>query len=101
MTYYIYILYSQSSDIYYAGYTSDPERRLLEHNTSLRTTFTSKHRPWIIKVVYSCGEDETTAIKIERFTKKQKSRVLLEKLIAGTELKELLAQLVRVPHVRD
>jgi len=37
--YYIYILYSPSSDKYYVGYTNDYNRRLLEHNEGVRTTF--------------------------------------------------------------
>jgi putative endonuclease len=40
-------------------------------------------------------------MKIEKFIKKQKSRRLIEKLIAGCELEGVLAQLVRVPQVRD
>ncbi|WP_082911433.1 GIY-YIG nuclease family protein [Pedobacter psychrophilus] len=46
--FYLYILYSISSNKYYLGYSEDPERRLLEHNNSERVTYTSKHRPWII-----------------------------------------------------
>ena len=99
--YYLYILYSESSDKYYVGYSSAPHRRLIEHNTSQSTAYTSKHRPWTLKAIYSCGEIEFVAIQIERFIKKQKSRILLEKLIAGVQLSGNLAQLVRVPHVRD
>jgi hypothetical protein len=32
--FYVYILYSESADRYYIGHTNDPERRLVEHNTS-------------------------------------------------------------------
>jgi putative endonuclease len=51
--------------------------------------------------VFYCGTEEPEAMKIEKFIKKQKSRRLIEKLIAGAELSGVLAQLVRVPHVRD
>jgi putative endonuclease len=101
MTYYIYILHSQTSDKYYIGYSSDPFRRLQEHNNTPLTTYTSKHRPWYLKAIYNCGDNESAAIQIERFIKKQKSRILIEKLIAGTELSGILAQLVRVPYLRD
>ena len=101
MEYYIYILYSSSSDIYYIGYTSDFEKRFIQHNTSENLTFTSKHRPWQLKAVYFSGNIEAEAMKIEKFIKKQKSRKLIEKLIAGDMLFGILAQLVRVPHVRD
>jgi len=70
--YYIYILYSERSDKYYIGYTSDYQRRLTEHNTTERSTYTSKHRPWRLEAVFECGESESEAMKLEAFIKKQK-----------------------------
>jgi putative endonuclease len=100
--YFIYILYSPSSEIYYVGYSRDPAKRLLEHNSSSFNTFTSKHRPWIIKALFECGNNEAQAMRIEKFIKKQKSRSLLEKLIDPAIIPNgMLAQLVRVPHMRD
>ncbi|WP_243718110.1 GIY-YIG nuclease family protein [Pedobacter changchengzhani] len=99
--YYLYILYSRSADKYYVGYSNNVERRINEHNFSERTTYTSKHRPWIIVAVYSCGHLESEAVKIERFIKKQKSRKLIEHLVKGDEFSGILAPLVRVPQVRD
>jgi putative endonuclease len=99
--FYLYILYSTTSDKYYIGYTSDYNRRLEEHNSSLEPTYTSKHRPWILKAVFACGEIEGEAIRLERFVKRQKSRKLLEQMISGAQLNGVLAQLVRVPYVRD
>ena len=99
--YYIYILYSDRSDKYYVGYTKDVQQRLKQHNESERTTFTSKHRPWVLAAAFKVGESESEAIRIERFIKKQKSRGLLQRMVSGEELHGVLAQLVRVPHVRD
>jgi len=79
--FYIYILFSQEYDKYYVGYSSDPWRRLVEHNTKPFNTYTSKYRPWIISAVFSCGDKENEAIKIERFIKKQKSRTILLQLV--------------------
>ena len=101
MQFYIYILWSEVSDIYYVGYTSDYEKRLLEHNTSVNRTFTSKHRPWLLRAVFSCGNNESEAIRMERFIKRQKSRKLIEKLIAEDGFTGGLARLVRVPYLRD
>jgi putative endonuclease len=101
MEYYIYILYSEVSDIYYVGYSDDFKRRFEQHNHTENVTFTSKHRPWILKAVYSCGTKQSDAMKVEKFIKNQKSRKLIEKLVAGEEFTGALAQLVRVPHVRD
>ena len=100
--YYIYILYSDVAAKYYVGYTDEPQRRLVEHNTKPFNTYTSKYRPWILKAVFECNEKEAEAIKIERFIKKQKSRKLIEQLIDEKFTPSgYLAQLVRVPWVRD
>jgi len=99
--YYLYILYSASSDKYYVGYTDNFERRFHEHNHSESLTYTSKHRPWDLKAVFFCSESIAGAMKIEKFIKRQKSRKLLEKMIVGEELDGILAQLVRVPYLRD
>src|SRR5699024_4599782 len=99
--YYLYILYSATSNLYYVGYSSDPQRRIKEHNNSDHNTFTSKHRPWVLKAVFRCPS-KTIAINTERFVKRQKSRVLLEKLCdPAFEPKGKLSQLVRVPKLRD
>jgi len=88
--------------MYYVGYTSDPRSRLIEHNTNPHNTFTSKHRPWTMKALFECGWSESHAVIIERFIKKQKSRKLIELLCnPGFIPVGKLAQLVRVPHVRD
>ena len=100
--YYIYILYSLPSDKFYLGYSNDPWSRVIQHNTDPRNTFSSKHRPWKLAAVFSVGAIKSDALIIERWIKKQNSRKLLEKLI-NPELIPTgkLAQLVRVPHVRD
>ena len=101
--YYLYILYSESHDKYYLGYTSDYQKRLKDHNTQQHfNTFTSKYRPWKLAAVFEAGTDEGDALKLEKFIKKQKSRKLLEQLINPVFVAEgYLAQLVRVPDIRD
>ncbi len=99
--FYLYILYSISSDKYYVGYSDDPERRLFEHNNSERTTYTSKHRPWISKKVITLGSNRSFAMQVEKAIKKSKSRIIIEKIIANANSLEDLAQQVRVPTSRD
>ena len=99
--YYIYILYSVTADRYYVGHTDNVERRLNEHNASDRLTFTAKHRPWKLYAVFECSIVRNEALKMERFIKRQKSRRLIQRMIDGNKLQGKLAQLVRVPHVRD
>ena len=101
--YFIYILYSESADKYYVGHTDDYIQRFSDHNIQESfDTYTSKHRPWKMKAVFECGPSRSDALKIERFIKKQKSRRLIETLLNPEFMPNgVLAQLVRVPHLRD
>jgi len=99
--YYIYILFSKASNKYYVGHTDDVQRRLNEHNDSDRLTYTSKHRPWKLCAVFECSSVRNEALALERFIKRQKSRGLIQRMVDGEKLNGRLAQLVRVPHVRD
>ena len=100
--YYLYILYSVDHDKYYIGSSQDPWERLLEHNHSPRVTYTSKYRPWQLAAVFGAGLSRSEAGHFERFAKKQKSRKLIEKLIGPDFVPNgKIAQLVRVPHLRD
>src|SRR5947207_2846268 len=94
----IYILQSKKSGKFYIGYSCDPWRRIGEHNTDDRTTYTSKYRPWHLIAVFRIGEDEGEAIRLERFLKRQKSHRLMEKFLDPVfQPTGKLAQLVRVP----
>jgi len=79
--FYIYFLYSTSSDKYYVGYSDDLNRRLIEHNTSDFISFTKKHRPWSLVYSFPVSDKRGEAMKIERFIKKQKSKKLIERII--------------------
>jgi len=81
--FYIYILYSQNSDKYYIGQTTDVNRRLEEHNhPPINKKYTAKHLLWELKLSFECSDSRGTGLIIERFIKNQKSRIFLEKLIA-------------------
>ena len=100
--YYIYILYSESSDRFYIGFSQDPWERVIEHNNDPRNTYTSKHRPWELVTVFSVGENRSDAIIFEKWIKKQKSKTLIQKLINENFHPDgFLAPLNRVPHMRD
>ncbi len=100
--FYLYVLHSPEFNIYYTGSSEDPWARLLQHNTTDKNTFTTKYRPWILVAVFSCGPTRSEALKIERWVKQQKSRKLIEKMIDPEFVPDgTLAQLVRVPHMRD
>jgi putative endonuclease len=101
MTYFVYIIYSVSIDRYYVGYSANPWNRLNQHNSNTKDKYTGRATDWILKSTFEV-ENEAVAIHLERFIKKQKSRNLIIRMcnpeFIGTNE---LAQLVRVPHVRD
>ncbi len=99
---YIYIIYSLSTDKYYLGHSSDPWKRLGQHNSNEVDKFTGKYKPWELKAIFQVSEKKGDADKIEKFIKKQKSRNLILQLINIDFIPTgVLAQLVRVPHVRN
>ena len=53
MEYHVYIIYSQSRNIFYTGITSDLHKRIYYHNNAL-DGFTSLGRPW--KVLWSTSK---------------------------------------------
>ncbi|MEQ8910367.1 MAG: GIY-YIG nuclease family protein [Vicingaceae bacterium] len=100
-SYYIYILWSTSLKKYYVGFTKNVKARVRQHNTSNLNTFTSKHRPWTYKAHFKVNGQKSDALGIEKFIKSQKSQKFIERLIEAESFKGKLAQLVRVPKLRD
>jgi len=86
LSYYVYILYSLTSDIYYVGQSEDVESRLLLHNSTTYKSFTTKHLPWELKLKLNTGNERGKAMKIERYIKQQKSRKYIELLLSSVEL---------------
>ena len=101
MHFFIYILFSQSTNKYYVGHSEDAFRRLAEHNFAVHQKSTTSGRPWELKAVFEVQGDRGQAMKVEGFIKKQKSRRLIEQLLNPDFIPTgYLAQLVRVLHVR-
>src|SRR6187402_1734054 len=99
--FFIYILYSESSDLYYTGYSENPEKRLEDHNFNDHPTFTSKHRPLVMIALFEASESRSEVMKMEKFIKKQRNRNFIETLIKEDFIpNSSLAQLVRVPKLR-
>jgi putative endonuclease len=100
--YYIYILYSETADKYYVGHSSDPWSRLVQHLSNSGDKFTGSYKDWKLEGVFEVSPNKGDADRVEKFIKRQKSRNLIERILdanfVGTGE---LAQLVRVPHVRD
>ena len=87
--YYLYILYSEKHDKYYVGQTNDLSRRLEEHNTQEKNSFTTKYRPWRLEKSFEIGESLGQARKIENYIKGLKSRKFIERLLGLEDIEKL------------
>jgi putative endonuclease len=100
--FYIYIIYSNTAEKFYVGHSENPWDRLIQHNENEGDKYTGKYQNWELKAVFQVSENRGEALLIEKFIKKQKSKKLLLKLIEPNFVPTGdLAQLVRVPYVRD
>ncbi len=94
--FYVYILYSPDYDKYYIGHTNDPERRLEEHNSNPRLTFTHKFRPWRLIKYFQVNQSRGDALKMERFIKRMKSRAFVIRLLEEENLFKDIAKKINV-----
>lgn len=93
---YLYILYSEKSKIYYVGICHNFSKRFHQHNHSPKRSFTSAHRPWTVKAVFTCKSVEV-ASWIEQYVKQQKSRHFIESVLLNPESDHpLMTNLVRL-----
>jgi putative endonuclease len=74
MDYFVYIIQSEQSGIFYKGYTSYPTLRLEEHNNG-QSRYTANKGPW--KMIYlEKMPDKTAALKRERQLKRVNSNYI-------------------------
>ncbi|WP_299799599.1 GIY-YIG nuclease family protein [uncultured Carboxylicivirga sp.] len=96
MEFFIYILYSPSSNKYYIGYSKDPNKRLKEHNSYQdKSKFTAKHQPWDLKAYFSVSDNAGNAMRVERFIKKQKSRRFIRDIIINQQSSDYLHSIIK------
>jgi len=76
----VYILYSETIDRFYIGYTRNLESRLRQHLTSPnKTRFTAQANDW--EVYFLIPElDYWEAIQIEKYIKRMRNRAFMERL---------------------
>ena len=80
--FYTYIIFSQSLNIYYKGFTSDIETRLAYHNSG-KSPYTSRTNDW--DLVYSIKFKTKKEALIEEKRIKKLNRSSLEKIISRFE----------------
>ncbi len=88
---FLYIIYSKQSHRFYIGETQNVEKRVLMHNQHVfKKAYTTSAEDWQLKLSFEC-ESKEEASYLERFIKRMKSRVFIEKIIRDpTVLKEIL-----------
>ena len=79
---YVYILRC-ADDSYYTGYTTDPARRLAEHNAGDGAKYTRGRTPVVL--VYLEGHDSKSAAMSREYELKQLRRSKKEQLVADSE----------------
>ena len=79
--FYVYILFSESLNLYYKGFTTNLDTRLEYHNSG-RSTYTSKSNDWVL--VYSDVFETKREALIEEKRLKKLNRASLEKLILSS-----------------
>ncbi|MBC7398935.1 MAG: GIY-YIG nuclease family protein [Mucilaginibacter sp.] len=77
--FFVYVLQSQKTNRRYVGMSSDPEKRLLQHNGGYNTS-TKAYRPWI-KVHSESFETRVEARNREKYLKSGVGREYLDKIL--------------------
>lgn len=75
--YFVYVLYSESDQGLYIGFTSDLQRRIMEHNSG-NSRATACRRPFML-AYYEAYVCEADALGRERFLKSGSGRTYLRK----------------------
>ncbi len=79
MSYFIYILFSSTLDLYYIGFSGNPDLRLNKH-LSNHKGFTSKAKDW--RIVYKeVFQEKSEALKREKQLKAWKNKIRIKQLI--------------------
>jgi len=88
---FLYIIYSKQSNRFYIGETQNVQKRVLMHNQhAFKNAFTTSAKDWQLELSFEC-ESKEEAFCLERFIKRMKSRVFIEKIIRNPSvLKEIL-----------
>ena len=92
---FVYILYSEGSQIYYVGQTPDLYTRLLFHNELSEKSFTSRHRPWELARSITV-RNRSEAVLLERYIKGRKSKAYVQRLVADDEAVMKLLQKLNI-----
>ena len=80
MKHFVYILYSELHDKYYKGYSTDPYKRLGQHNAG-KSRYTRSFLPWEL-VYIELLPNKTDALKREKSLKKYSKNQIEELMLS-------------------
>ena len=82
----LYILFSKSTAKFYVGETHNIDDRIVKHNQhSYSGSFTKIANDWELVFLRNC-ENKEEAVFLEKFIKKMKSKVFIQKIILNPEI---------------
>jgi putative endonuclease len=81
------------TNAYYIGETHDIEERISKHNNhTYKKSFTKIATDWEVILKFECS-NRSEALYLERFIKKMKSKVFIEKIILNPDiLRDILSE---------
>jgi putative endonuclease len=86
MNHWVYIIYSAEADKYYIGESIDPWNRLQQHSEHhFKTNFTKIANDWNL-VLQKEMASKDDALYLERFIKRMKSRIFIQKIIDNPDI---------------
>jgi len=85
----VYILYSNSINRYYIGFTQDLDLRIEFHKNAESRKFTAKAKDWELFFKINC-KTKTQGLAIEKHIKKMKSKTYINNLKLYPEMVEKL-----------
>jgi len=74
MKHFVYIIYSKSADIFYRGYTTNPQKRLIQHNLN-ESKYTANKGPWRLVFLQSFLSKKEALIRERKLKKYSKAQV--------------------------
>ena len=83
MSFFVYILFSRTTQRFYIGQTGDIQKRIQSHNEG-RSPSTRFGRPWTIEYIEVCAT-RAEAVRRERYLKSLKSAKALRSIIEETQ----------------
>ncbi len=73
--YFVYIIYSSFCDSYYRGYSTQPEKRLKQHNEG-ESRYTKNKGPWILVFLQFFVTKREALIREKKIKKYSRSQII-------------------------